>query len=160
MTPEAGILIYDSITAIGPDDAGRVLVGGSHGGVFVANLAARGRLRAVILADAGEIVVTGSHGGLLGGRVEAALKAPALAAVFNDAGAGIDDAGIGRLAARGIAAATVGHETARIGDGLSTWRDGVVSHVNRVAAAAGAEVGLDVPAWVARIASRERSDQL
>jgi hypothetical protein len=47
----------------------------------------------------GMIVVTGSHGGLLGGRPETALKYDALAALFNDAGIGIDEAGVTRLPA-------------------------------------------------------------
>ena len=38
----------------------------------------------------GAIVVTGSHGGLLGGKPETALKYDALAALFNDAGIGIE----------------------------------------------------------------------
>src|SRR5581483_9692833 len=57
--------------------------------------------------DIGAVVVTGSHGGILGGKPETALRIDALAAVYNDAGVGIDDAGISRLAplnARGIAA--------------------------------------------------------
>ena len=47
----------------------------------------------------GTIVVTGSHGGLLGGRPETALKCDALAALYNDAGIGIDEAGVTRLPA-------------------------------------------------------------
>jgi hypothetical protein len=64
----------------------------------------------------GAIVITGSHGGLLGGRSETALKYDALAALFNDAGIGIDEAGVGRLPAldrRGIAAAAVSATAAR-----------------------------------------------
>src|SRR5262249_17831893 len=60
--------------------------------------------------DKGAIIVTGSHGGLLGGKPETAIRVDALAAIYNDAGIGIDDAGISRLpalAARGIGGATV-----------------------------------------------------
>ena len=72
----------------------------------------------------------------------------ALAAVYNDAGGGIDDAGMSRLPAldeRGIAAATVGAATARIGDGRSTYDDGRISHVNEAAARCGARPGMSVP---------------
>ncbi|HJU15837.1 MAG TPA: hypothetical protein VJ770_05150, partial [Stellaceae bacterium] len=89
---------------------------------------------------AGAIVVTGSHGGLLGGRPETALKYNALAALFNDAGIGIDEAGVTRLPAldkRGIAAATVAAASARIGDARSTYGDGILSRVNGRAAALG-----------------------
>jgi len=102
--------------------------------------------------DDGAIVVTGSHGGLLGGRPETALKSTPRAALFSDAGVGIDGAGITRLpalAARGIAAATVSAASARIGDARSIYHDGVISHVNTVAAAAGARPGISAQAFVA-----------
>ncbi|OQX10360.1 MAG: hypothetical protein BWK76_20830 [Desulfobulbaceae bacterium A2] len=91
------------------------------------------------------VVVCGSHGALLDGRPELALRCAAHAALFNDAGIGIDDAGIGRLPAldlRGIAAAAVDAMTARIGDARSTWESGIVSRVNRTAARAGARPGM------------------
>ncbi len=94
--------------------------------------------------DRGAILVTGSHGGLVGGEAAMALRAEAWAAAFNDAGIGIEAAGIGRLAplaARGIAAVTVAAVSARIGEAGSTLRDGVISAVNAVAAARGAAVG-------------------
>jgi hypothetical protein len=94
--------------------------------------------------DAGAILLTGSHGGLIGGVPAAALKTRALLAVFNDAGVGADRAGIGRLEALGrqqIAAATVAAATARIGDGLSTYEDGVISFVNAPAEFLGARPG-------------------
>lgn len=100
----------------------------------------------------GTVVVTGSHGGLLGGRPETALKHDALAALFNDAGIGIDEAGVTRLAAldaRGIAAATVAASSARIGDARSTYEDGILSRVNACAAALGLAPGLDARAFVA-----------
>jgi hypothetical protein len=84
------------------------------------------------------IVLTGSHGGLLGGRPETALKYDVRAAFYNDAGIGIDEAGVSRLPAldaRGIAAATVSAASARIGDARSTYEDGILSRVNARAAA-------------------------
>ena len=107
--------------------------------------------------DAGCIIVTGSHGGLLGGRPETAVKAIVLAAVYNDAGIGVDDAGTSRLpalAARGIAGATVSAATARIGDARSTWTQGIVSAVNAVAAELGALPGMDVPRFVACVTAK------
>ncbi|MCQ0019334.1 hypothetical protein [Actinomadura madurae] len=83
------------------------------------------------------MLVTGSHGGLLGGTPGTALRAAAAAAVFNDAGVGRDAAGLGRLPAldaRGIAAATVSAASARVGDGRSTYHDGVLSARNEAAA--------------------------
>lgn len=106
--------------------------------------------------DSGAVVVTGSHGGLLGGRPASAIKAAVLAAVYNDAGIGIDRAGCSRLPAlaeRGIAAATVGAASARIGDARSTWESGILSVVNAPAAAAGAATGMTVQAFITTILS-------
>jgi hypothetical protein len=95
--------------------------------------------------DTTAILVSGSHGGLLGGDPRAALRVDAVAAVYNDAAIGIDEAGAGRLGAldaRGIPAATVDAFTARIGSARSTWETGVVSRVNRSAAALGGRPGM------------------
>jgi hypothetical protein len=109
--------------------------------------------------DAGAILVTGSHGGLLGGKPETAIGVAALAAVYNDAGIGIDRAGISRLPAldaRGIPAATVSAASARIGDARSAWATGRLSAVNRLAAEAGAILGMGVPEFVDRILAHVR----
>jgi hypothetical protein len=106
-------------------------------------------------ADAGTIVVTGSHGGLLGGRPETAIRVDAFAAVYNDAGGGIDDAGFSRLPAleaRGIAGATVDAFSARIGDARSTYADGVITRVNPTAARLGATPGMACREFVALMA--------
>ena len=91
------------------------------------------------------IVLTGSHGGLLGGRPETALKYDVRAAFYNDAGIGIDEAGVSRLPAldqRGIAAGTVSAASARIGDARSTYEEGILSRVNARAAALGLAPGM------------------
>lgn len=96
------------------------------------------------VADVGAIVVTGSHGGLVGGVPAMALRVDGFAGVYNDAGIGVDEAGIGRLPAldaRGIAGLTVSAASARIGEARSTFEDGVISRVNETAARLGAVVG-------------------
>ena len=103
----APIVVADSITRVEPDSAGAVIVNASHGGVYAAYLAAKLR---------------------------------AAAAIFNDAGVGCDRAGIGGLDYLdefGIAAATVGHDTARIGDGADMMASGVITHANGIAASLG-----------------------
>jgi hypothetical protein len=107
------------------------------------------------------IVVTGSHGGLLGGRPDTALKYDVLAALFNDAGIGIDEAGVTRLPAldaRGIVAGTVAATSARIGDARSTYEDGILSRINRRAEALGIAPGMTAREFVAiaRHAAAER----
>ncbi len=98
---------------------------------------------------AGCVVVSGSHGGLSAGRF--ALDAGVRLAVFNDAGVGKDDAGIAALPllqAQGIAAVSVSHLSARIGEARSTLDDGVVSHANAAATALGAQVGARLSDWL------------
>ncbi len=71
--------------------------------------------------------------------------------VFNDAGVGLDDAGIAALAplqAAGIAACTVGHRSARIGEATSTLTSGVISHANAAAVALGAVPGRPLRDWL------------
>lgn len=103
-------------------------------------------------ADAGCIAVSGSHGGWSAARYAAAARP--LLAVFNDAGVGKDGAGIAGLAvlqAQGIAACTVAHDSARIGDAGSTLADGKISRANEAARALGAEPGLRCAELVARL---------
>ena len=98
----------------------------------------------------GQVVVSGSHGGLSAGR--SAIEARVSLAVFNDAGGGLDDAGIAALPllqAHGIAACTVAHTSARIGEAASTWADGLISHANAVAQALGARRGQRLSDWLA-----------
>jgi hypothetical protein len=107
--------------------------------------------------DKTRILVIGSHGGLLGGRAEFALKYDALAAIFNDAGLGIEQAGTARiftLDARKIPAATVDCRTARIGDGRSMYETGIISHVNATAAALGAAAGVPTQDFIALLIAR------
>lgn len=97
--------------------------------------------------DDGAIVVTGSHGGLPAGSVDRAIKARPLIAIFNDAGVGIDDAGIARLPVldrQGVAAACVSTGSARIGDARSTFETGIVSFANEKALALGARPGVRI----------------
>jgi hypothetical protein len=115
------IVIAGSITHVGPEAAGAVVVNASHGGVYAAYLAA---------------------------------KLHAAAAIFNDAGVGRDRAGIGGLEYLeefGIAAATIGHDTARIGDGADMMARGIVSHANRLAVSLGVSPGQSCPDAAAKL---------
>ena len=106
-----GVRVADTITKLSNEDRGLVIVAASHGGVYPGYIAAAGHCRGVIL---------------------------------NDAGLGLDRAGIGSLdylQKLGIPAATVGHETARIGDGEDMIAHGTLTHLNRVAEGLGCRVG-------------------
>jgi hypothetical protein len=117
------VVLMDSITKVSPDDEGSVVVCASHGG-----------------SSSGEF----------------ALEVPLKVVIFNDAGVGRDNAGIAALEmlqSRGVAAAAVAHTSGRIGDSLDMWENGVLSHVNAAALAAGLKPGAVVrPALTALVA--------
>ena len=100
-------------------------------------------------SDQGCLAITGSHGGLSAARYAGVAK-PWLV-VFNDAGVGKDQAGIAglqQLAEQGVAAATVSHTSARIGDASSTLADGVISYVNAPAKLLGLQPGVPLAVWI------------
>src|SRR5947208_8648776 len=103
----APILTADSITRIGDEARGAVVVNASHGGIYAAYLAAKLGVGAAIFNDAGV------------GRDNAGI------------------AGLDYLQALGIPAAAVGHDTARIGDGSDMMARGVITHANHAAIALG-----------------------
>ena len=92
--------------------------------------------------DADCIAVSGSHGGLSSARY--ALAAKPLLSVFNDAGGGLDNAGLAALdylQSHGVAACVVAHTSARIGEARSTLATGVVSSINGAASVLGIQAG-------------------
>ena len=112
--------------------------------------------------DAGQIAITASHGALSGGRPDNAVPRGVYAVFFSDAGGGMDGAGIARLAdldQQGIAAGTTSADSAPIGDSRALYRDGVLSHVNGVAAKLGGRVGMRLDAFVDLLiaAAKQRS---
>ncbi|MCC6469643.1 MAG: hypothetical protein IT563_15070 [Alphaproteobacteria bacterium] len=124
--PGGRVLVMDTITRATAEDAGAYVVSGSHGGETAASFAV-GK-------------------GLAG-------------AFFNDAGVGKEGAGISGLALlerHRIAAATVAHETARIGDAMDTWENGVISHVNTPARALGLEIGQQLRPRLLRLVGGDR----
>src|ERR1035441_5913439 len=77
--------------------------------------------------DTGQIVICGSHGGRSSGEFSTRFQLGAC--FFNDAGVGKDDAGLVALRMldeKGVAAGTVSHGSARIGDACDTWENGII----------------------------------
>ena len=88
------------------------------------------------------IAVSGSHGGISSARY--ALAARPFLSIFNDAGAGKDNAGraaLYLLQNHDLAACTVAHTSARIGQAQSTLNDGLISAINAKAQALGIQLG-------------------
>jgi hypothetical protein len=103
----APIVIADSITRVGPEATGAVVVNASHGGIYAAYLAAKLQAAAAVFNDA---AVGRDHAGI---------------------------AGLDYLQEYGIGAAAVGHDTARIGDGADMMAQGVITHANVAATSLG-----------------------
>jgi len=92
---------------------------------------------------AGRVLVAGSHGGLVAAHY--AAKARVRAVILNDAGVGLEEAGVAGLRlldSIGLAAAAVDHASARIGDGADMLARGRISRANRMAAALGVTAGM------------------
>lgn len=90
-----------------------------------------------------DITVVGSHCGW--NIADYVFKAGARGLIGNDAGIGLENAGIAcfkRLEERGIPAAAVATMSAEIGVGESTYNDGVISAANKVAKKMGVVAGM------------------
>ncbi len=111
----------DTITRLGAEARGAVVISGSHGGIYPGSLAAHAGVLAVILNDAGI------------GKDEAGIGALAY------------------LDALGIAAATVSYLSCRIGDTTDMWERGRISRCNEVARAVGVREGEPCAAAAAKL---------
>lgn len=91
-----------------------------------------------------DVFTVASHGGNV--MAQYALRVRPKGLIANDAGRGLDDSGASGIflvdKLFGIPAATVSTDSARIGDGVSTYRDGVISMVNGAAERLGVRVGM------------------
>lgn len=91
----------------------------------------------------GRVVICGSHGGTYAGLLAASAGVRGI--VLNDAGRGLNGAGIAGLAVcetHGIAAVAVGHDSCRIGDAGDCAARGIVSAANGIAESLGISTGL------------------
>ena len=105
--------------------------------------------------DRGRVVASGSHGGTPAGETAAAFG-PRLV-FFNDAGFGVEHAGVAGLAIlakQGVPAAAVSTMSARIGDGQSTLLDGFISELNEPAYRLGGRVGSTALALALAVAEK------
>lgn len=113
MSPDRAPVLADSVTRLGPEIVGAVLVTGSHGGVYAAWLARKSGARAAIFNDAG--------------------------VGLDRAGIG----GLAWLDAHAMAAAAIAADSADIGDAQAMLARGRISHANARAAALGLAPGMD-----------------
>ena len=91
----------------------------------------------------GAVAIAASHGGLIAAHM--ALAGGIVGLLLNDAGVGLDQAGLGGLAycdRFGVPCAVVDHRSARIGDGADHAARGLVSHANAAATQLGVQPGM------------------
>jgi hypothetical protein len=89
-----------------------------------------------------DVLVVASHGAKI--MALYVLRTKPKGVICNDAGFGLDNSGVEgleELNSHGVAAATVSTDSARIGDALSTYEDGIISAVNDIARSKGVVVG-------------------
>jgi len=101
--PNGFVVLVDSITQLSADDAGAVVISGSHGGSSSGEVALQFALAAVLFNDAGV------------GKDRAGIAA------------------LDMLQARGRPAGAIAHTSGRIGDAQDMWEHGVISHANEAA---------------------------
>lgn len=131
--------------------------------VEVAHQSPRGRIMAmgsvtfITTANEGDVICTGSHFGRTSAAYSSRFRLRGV--ICSDAGRCKDDSGIAGLEVcdrKGIPGGAVSVETARIGEGMSTYADGVLSAVNAAARALGIHVGM--PAREAALRMLERDE--
>jgi uncharacterized protein YunC (DUF1805 family) len=91
----------------------------------------------------GDIVCSGANSSRVSS--DGVIRMQAKGSIANDAGIARNNSaveGVMILGERGIPSAAVSTLSARLGEGLSTWNDGIISVVNAVAAARGVKVGM------------------
>jgi len=119
------VVLIDSASLIAPDDAGQIIVTGSHGALVGGSPAMALRVDgfAAVFSDAG-----------VGADAAGITRLPA-------------------LDARTIAGVTVSAASARIGDAASLYEEGIISHANATARRLGARPGEQLKARLAEWAA-------
>jgi hypothetical protein len=110
--PGGRIVIMDSITKLGPEDDGAVIVSASHGGASSGEFALAVPVALVFFNDAGV------------GKDDAGIAA------------------LHMLQSTGVAAGTVAHTSGRIGDSRDMWEHGEISWLNQNAEKLGLRCGV------------------
>lgn len=121
-----GIVVIDSLALLTPEDAGSIMVTGSHGALLPTDsrILMNGDARGVLLCDAG----------------------------FGKEGIGVQR--VMALDEHGKPGASVSVTSARIGNAQSVLETGILSFVNRTAAGLGAHVGMTARQYVTLLQER------
>ena len=148
---EPGMPAYEAAALLAAAPVGRPIPTerGGEAGPVVVEETPRGRIwaspgtTAITEQIPNDIVCSGANSSRV--MSDGVLRMAAKGAIANDAGIAMNNTaveGVMLLTEHGIPAASVSTMTARLGEGLSTWNDGIISVANEVAAELGVKVGM------------------
>ena len=106
--------------------------------------------------DVNNVLLTAGHTGR--SAVPYLLKVKPYGFICSDGGMGREESGVAGMIEvndHGLAGATVDARAAKMGDGLSTYNDGIISAANDLARAAGVEPGMTAIKAAALLAARQ-----
>ena len=120
-------------------------------------IVALGSVSFITPANEGDVICAGSHFGSASAAYSSRFILRGV--ICNDAGKCKDDSGVTGLAVldeKGIPGAAVSTESAEIGDGVSTYEDGVISVLNEAARNLGVVEGMTAKEAAQRMLEQER----
>jgi len=125
-------------TPLGAEEAAVVVEEGSHGRIWATpgTTSIKDRIP-------NDVICSGANSSRV--FADGVLRMAAKGGIANDAGIAKNDSaveGVKLLGERNVPAAAVATLSARLGEGLSTWNDGVISVVNPLAVSRGIKVGM------------------
>jgi hypothetical protein len=146
-----GVVAYEAATRLATAPVGKAIPTplGTEEAPVVVEDTPRGRIWATPGTTAikdripNDVICSGANSSRV--FADGVLRMAAKGAIANDAGIAKNDTaveGVKLLGERGVPAAAVATLSARLGEGMSTWNDGVISVVNPAAAARGVNPGM------------------
>jgi hypothetical protein len=147
----AGMIAYEAAARLSAAPAGRATPTqlGAEEAPTVVETTSKGRIWATPGTTAikekipNDVICSGANSSRVSS--DGVLRMGAKGSIANDAGIGRNNSaveGVALLAERGVPSAAVSTLSARLGEGLSTWNDGIISVINAPAAARGVKVGM------------------
>jgi uncharacterized protein YunC (DUF1805 family) len=146
-----GMIAYEAAARLAKAPAGKSIptAFGNEESPVVVEETAKGRIWATPGTTAirdkipNDVVCSGANSSRVSS--DGILRMGAKGSIANDAGIARNNTaveGLALLAEKGVPCAAVGTMSARLGEGLSTWNDGIISVVNAPAQARGVKVGM------------------
>jgi uncharacterized protein YunC (DUF1805 family) len=148
---DVGMIAYEAAFRLAKGPAGKPIPtkAGSEEKPVVVETTPKGRIWATPGTTAikekipNDIICSGANSSRVSS--DGVLRVGAKGSIANDAGIARNNTAIEGLALldeKGVPCAAVGTMSARLGEGLSTWQDGIISAANKAAASRGVKVGM------------------